>query len=124
MNDNDSVSNNKHKYRTNNEIKLISTEDTASFTSDDNSSELQNIMKSYTPYQDGNKTSTQQISNTRIDIFESDDEEDKETYTSYPELQEELRAFQSEFYKEYNQDQIQENNELENETTSDEIPQA
>ena len=81
-------------------------------------------MKSYTPYQDGNKTSTQQISNTRIDIFESDDEEDKETYTSYPELQEELRAFQSEFYKEYNQDQIQENNELENETTSDEIPQA
>ena len=127
VNDNNSISNNKisknkDKYRTNNEIESISTEDTASFTSDDDSSELQNIMESYIPFKDSNKTSTQQASNTWIDVFESDDEEDRETYASYPELQEELRTFQSEFNKEYYQDQIQENNEVENETTSDGIP--
>ena len=124
VNDNNSVSNNKHKYCTDNEIESFSTEDTASFTSDDNSSKLQNIMESYTPYKEGNKTSTQQTSNTWIDIFESDDEDNKELYALYPELQEELRASQSEFDKEYNQDQIQENNELEKETTPDEIPKA
>ena len=119
-----SILDNKIKYYTNNEIKSVSTEDTASFTSDDDTNKLQNIMELYTPYKDGNKTSTQQTSNTWIDIFESDDEDNKETYALYSELQEELRAFQSEFDKEYNQDEIQENNELENETTMDEIPEA
>ena len=76
-------------------------------------------MESYTPYIDGNQTSTQQKSYIWIIIFESEDEDDKETYVSYPELQEELRAFQFEFDKEYNQYQMQENNELDNETTSD-----
>ena len=69
-------------------------------------------MEWCTPFKDGNKTSTQQTSNTWIDIFESDDKDLKETYALYPELQEELRAFQSEFDKEHNQDQIQENNGL------------
>ena len=123
-NDDNSISDNKDECCTNNEINPVSTEDSASFTSNDESSELQNIMESYTPYKDGNKTSTQQMSNTWIDIFESDDEDNKETYALYSELQEELRAFQSEFDKEYNQDEIQENNELENETTMDEIPEA
>ena len=79
-NDDNSISDNKDECCTNNEINPVSTEDTASFTSNDESSELQNIMESYTPYKDGNKTSTQQMSNTWIDIFESDDEDNKETY--------------------------------------------
>ena len=60
---NNSVSNHKNKYCTDNKIKSISTEDTALFTLDDDSSELQNIMESYPPYKDGNKTSTQRTSN-------------------------------------------------------------
>ena len=55
VNDNNSVSDNKNKYWTDNETKSVSTEYTTSFTSDDGS---------YTPYKDGNKTSTQQTSNT------------------------------------------------------------
>ena len=77
MNDNNSNSHNKNKYCTNNETKSVLPEDTASFTSDDESSKLQDIMESYTPYKDGNKTSTQQASNSWIDIFESDDEDNK-----------------------------------------------
>ena len=86
VNNNNGVSDNNNNYCTNNETKSISTEDTALFASDDDSSKLQNVMESYTPCKDDNKTSTQQMSNTWIDIFESDDEDDKETYTSYPEL--------------------------------------
>ena len=59
VSDNNSDSDNENRYRTNNETESVSTEDTASFTSDDDSSELQDIMKSYTPYKDGNKISTQ-----------------------------------------------------------------
>ena len=59
VNDNNSVSDNKNKHRTNNETESVSIEDTASFTSDDDSSELQNILESYTLYKDGNKISTQ-----------------------------------------------------------------
>ena len=58
-------------------------------------------MEKYTPYKDSNKKSTQQISHTWIGIFESEDEDDKETYASYPELQEELRAIKSELDNEY-----------------------
>ena len=86
VDDNISVSNNKYKSCTDHDIESIATEDIASYTSDDDSSKLQNIVESYTPYKDSNKTSTQQTSNTWIDIWESGDEEDKETYASYPEL--------------------------------------
>ena len=50
VNENNSDSDHNKKYCTNNETKSVSTEDTASFTSDDESSKLQNIMESYTPY--------------------------------------------------------------------------
>ena len=74
-----------------------SSTDNESFLSNDESTKLQEIMESYTPYKDNKKiksTSTP-IPDTWIIIFESNDEEenkenDEKTYASYPELQEEL----------------------------------